>query len=174
MRRVLVIGSGGAGKSRFAVRLAERTDLPLIHLDALYWKPGWTEPSKEEWVEKVDELTRGAQWIMDGNYGGTLDRRLAACDTVIFLDLPRTLCLWRVLTRRVRFHGRARPDMVEGCPERLTWQYIGWVWGYPRERRPRILERLSSLRPDQRAIILRSTADVDAWIRSLPQRNADI
>ena len=167
MRRVLVIGSGGSGKSRLAVRLAERTGLPLIHLDALYWKPGWAESPKAEWAEKVAQLTSGAQWIMDGNYGGTLDQRLAACDTAIFLDLPRTLCLWRVVTRRVRFHGRARPDMVEGCPERLTWQFIGWIWRYPFERRPRILERLSSLRSDQRAIVLRSKSDVDAFLESV-------
>jgi adenylate kinase family enzyme len=172
MRRALVIGSGGAGKSTLAARLAERTGLPLIHLDALYWSAGWTEPSKEEWAHKVGELTSGAQWIMDGNYGGTLDRRLAACDTAIFLDLPRILCLWRVLSRRVRFHGRARPDMLEGCPERLTWQFIRWIWSYPVERRPKILQRLSSLRPDQRAIILRSTPEVEDFLRSIPPQRS--
>src|SRR5215218_8542893 len=114
MRRVLVLGSGGAGKSTFAARLAERTGLPLIHLDAEYWRPGWTGSPKREWLEKVERLTGGDEWIMDGNYGGTLQKRLAAADTVIFLDLPRIVCLARVVRRRLRFHGRTRPDMTPG------------------------------------------------------------
>src|ERR1051325_11561095 len=118
MRRVLVIGSGGAGKSTFAARLGERTGLPVVHLDAHYWRAGWRETPREEWDARVDELLAADEWIIDGNYGGTLARRLAACDTVIFLDLPRTLCLWRVVKRRALFRGRSRPDMAEGWPER--------------------------------------------------------
>jgi adenylate kinase family enzyme len=172
MRRVLVIGSGGAGKSTFAARLAEHTGLPLIHLDALYWKPGWVESSKAEWAETVEQLTAAERWIMDGNYGGTLEQRLAACDTAIFLDLPRTLCLRRVIQRRVRFHGRARPDMTQGCPERLTWEFVRWIWNYPAERRPKILQRLSALRPDQRVVVLRSAAAVEDFFQTLPPRCA--
>lgn len=167
MQRVLVIGSGGAGKSTLAVRLAERTGLPVIHLDALYWRAGWQEPSEEEWAAKVGELIRGPRWIMDGNYGGTLDMRLAACDTAIFLDVSRMRCLWRILRRRVRFHGRSRPDMVEGCPERLNWEFTAWIWTYPIRRRPTIMRQLSALRPDQRAIVLRSDAEVEAFLQSV-------
>lgn len=168
MRRVLVIGSGGAGKSTFAARLAEHTGLPLIHLDRLYWRPGWTEPPPEQWAETVEQLVQGERWIMDGNYGGTLDQRLAACDTVVFLDLPRTVCLARVLRRRIRFRGRARPDMTPGCPERLSWEFISWIWTYPARRRPKILKRLSDLRAEQRAVILRSERAVEEFFRSLP------
>jgi len=105
MRRVLVIGSGGAGKSTFARRLAQCAGLPLIHLDAIYWKPGWLETPKEEWTQVVESLLAGERWVMDGNYGGTLEQRLASCDTVVFLDLPRSLCLWRAAVRWVRFRG---------------------------------------------------------------------
>ena len=78
LRRVLVIGPGGAGKSTFAARLAQRTGLPLIHLDQHYWRAGWVEPSNDEWLAKVDELVASERWIMDGNFGGTMERRLAA------------------------------------------------------------------------------------------------
>ena len=171
MRRVLVIGSGGAGKTTFARRLAERTGLPLIHLDALYWKPGWVEPPKQEWAETVAKLTAGERWIMDGTSVSTLDNRVAACDTVIFLDTPRILCLQRVIERRIRFHGRLRPDRPHDCPERLTWESIHLVWTYPRARRPKILGLLGAMRPDQRAVVLSSNAEVERFLESVPRLN---
>src|SRR5688572_22342824 len=109
MERVLVIGSGGAGKSTFAKRLAERLGLPLVHLDAIYWRDGWIETPKEEWRGIVARLIGEPRWVMDGNYGGTMDMRLAAADTVIFLDMPRVVCLWRVVKRYFQFRGHAHP-----------------------------------------------------------------
>jgi adenylate kinase family enzyme len=164
MRRVLVIGSGGAGKSTFAARLGERTGLPVIHLDSLFWHAGWRDTPRDEWAARVDELLERDEWVMDGNYGGTLERRLAACDTVVFLDLPRVLCLWRVIARSVRYRGRSRPDMAEGCPERLTWEFVRWVWDYPRTRRPGVLKRLSELSEGQSVHVLRSTRDVRRFL----------
>jgi adenylate kinase family enzyme len=167
MRRVLVIGSGGAGKSTFAKRLAGATGLPLIHLDALYWRAGWVEPPKEEWAATVERLVAGEEWVMDGNYGGTLERRLEAADAVVFLDLPRTICLARVVRRRIRYIGRSRPDMTPGCPERLSWEFLRWIWEYPAKRGPKILLLLGSLRPDQRAVVLTSPAAAGAFLASL-------
>ena len=164
MRRVLVIGSSGAGKSTFAARLGERTRLPVIHLDAHYWRAGWQETPREEWAARVDELVACDAWIIDGNYGGTMERRLAACDTVIFLDFPRALCLWRVIKRRVLFQGRSRPDMAEGCPEQLTWEFIRWVWTYPRERRPGVLKRLGELKEGQKVVRLRSPREAQRFL----------
>ena len=168
MRKVLVIGSGGAGKSTFASTLSSRTGLPLIHLDALYWRPGWIEPPAAEWDQTIEHLLEGDAWIMDGNYGRTLERRLTACDTVIFLDLPRLLCLQRIIRRRLQFHGRSRPDMREGCPEQLSWEYIQWVWTYPEKRRPGILARLAALGPEQQVVVLRSRREVERFLAQLP------
>ena len=168
MQKILVIGSSGAGKSVFAARLAERAGLPLIHLDAIYWKPGWVKTPKEEWARTVDALLARDRWVMDGNYAGTQDRRLAACDTVVFLDLPRTVCLWRAVKRRIAYHRRSRPDMTPGCTERLTWELVRWIWEYPRKQRPRVVARLAALRPDQRAEVLHSTAEAGAFLRSIP------
>lgn len=168
MRKVLVIGSPGAGKSTFAARLAERTGLPLVHLDAIYWEPGWIKTSKDEWARTVDGLLAGDAWILDGNYAGTLGRRLAACDTVVFFDLPRAVCLWRAVKRRIVHHRRSRPDMREGCNERVTRALVQWIWEYPRTQRPGVLARLSALRPGQRAVVLRSTAEIEAFLHALP------
>jgi len=83
---------------------------------------------------------------------------------VVFLDMPRLLCLGRVLCRYVRHRGRSRPDMTSGCPERLSFAFLWWIWTYPSKRRPPILSRLGALSSDQRAVILRSDADIDAFI----------
>jgi adenylate kinase family enzyme len=167
MRKILVIGSGGSGKSTFAAKLGERTGLPVIHLDSLFWGAGWQETPREEWAARVDELLKRDAWIMDGNYGGTLERRLAACDTVILLDLPRTLCLWRIIVRSMRYRGRSRPDMAEGCNERMTWEFVRWVWDYPRVRRPGVLKKLSELRAGQGVHVLRSRREVRRFLEAL-------
>jgi adenylate kinase family enzyme len=165
MRRVLVVGSGGAGKSTFATRLGESTGLPVIHLDVAFWRPGWVEAPSDEWRRTVEKLVSGDAWILDGNFGGTLDLRLDACDTVIFLDRSRWLCLWRVALRLLRFHGRTRPDMAPGCAESVDWEFLRWVWDFPRESRPRIEEALATLPAGKRAAVLRSDRDVEAFLR---------
>ncbi|HEY4056911.1 MAG TPA: DNA topology modulation protein [Kofleriaceae bacterium] len=165
MRRVLVIGSGGAGKSTLSRRLGERTGLPVLHLDALHWRAGWVASPKDEWARTIDELTARDAWIMDGNYGGTLDRRLAVCDTVIFIDLPRTLCLRRVLWRALRYRGRTRPDMADDCPEHITLEFVQWIWRFPHVQRPKILRQLKELPAEKRVVILRSTRAVDQFLR---------
>lgn len=161
MKRVLVIGSGGSGKTAVARRLAERTGLPLVHLDALYWRPGWVPTPADEWRATVQQLVTADAWIMDGNYGGTLDLRLEACDTVVFLDLPRIVCLWRVLKRQLRYLGRVRPDLPPGCRERLSWDFLAWIWTYPVRRRGDILKRLAALAPRKRVVVLRSGAAIE-------------
>ncbi len=164
MQRVIVIGSGGAGKSNFSTRLSRATGLPVIHLDTLYWKPGWVESGQPEWTETVARLCAAERWVMDGNYGGTLGMRMAACDTVVFLDMPRWLCLWRAMKRYVQYRGRARPDMTTGCPEQLSFAFLRWIWRYPRERRPKILAMLAILRVEQRAVVLQSEAAVNRFL----------
>ena len=166
MERVLVIGAGGAGKTTLASVVAKRLDLPLIHLDAHYWRPGWTPTPVEEWERVVEALIARPRWVMDGNYGGTLEMRLDACDSVIFLDLPRHVSLWRILKRWARYWRRTRPDVAPGCPERLTWEFLRWVWTYPERRRGKILERLRSL-TGRRVIILSTPHDVRRFLADL-------
>jgi adenylate kinase family enzyme len=165
MRKVLVIGAGGGGKSILATRIAAQTGLPLIHLDALFWKPGWVETPRDEWRRIVEELVQRDAWVMDGNYGGTLDLRLAACDTVLFLDFGPIVCLWRVLKRRVQFHNESRPDAGGDCPEQLKLEFLRWIWTYRKKRRPKILQKLSAAAAQgKQVIILRDSNEVEDFL----------
>jgi adenylate kinase family enzyme len=167
VRRVLVIGPGGSGKSTFARALAARTGLPLTHLDSLFWHPGWVATPDAEWDRTIAELIAREAWIIDGNYGRTLPTRLAACDTVFFFDMPALVCLWRVWRRSRAHRGRNRPDLPEGCPERLTWDFVWWILSYRRRRRPDILKRLAALPPDKRAIVFRSSKQAQRYLDTL-------
>lgn len=142
MQRVLVLGAPGSGKSTLAAALARRTGLPLIHLDRHYWRPGWVEPDKETWARQVETLAAADRWVMDGNYGGTLASRLSRAETVIWLDLPTSVCLWRIARRALLHHGRVRPDMAEGCPERLRLEFILHVLRFRFHSRRRIVRKL--------------------------------
>ena len=114
MRRVLVIGCPGAGKSTLTRALAETLGLPAVYLDRLWWKSGWINRTRAEFDARLDAALAGDAWVMDGNYLRTLPRRLERCDAVLFLDYPRRLCLFRALRRILRWRGRNRPDMAEG------------------------------------------------------------
>jgi adenylate kinase family enzyme len=165
VERVVVLGSGGAGKSLLATELGRRTGLPVVHLDVLFWRPGWQLASREEAVRALRAAVAGDRWILDGNFlprpGEVGDGRFERADTVIFLDLPRGTCLRRVLARRVRGRRRRRPDLPEGCPEGLDLAFLRWVWAFPKNSRPKILELLDGL--DGRAAVhrLRSPAEVE-------------
>src|SRR6185503_1778037 len=105
VQRVAVIGSGGAGKSVFSRELAERSGLPVIHLDREFWRPNWEPTPENEWADRVRSLAEAERWVMDGNYSHTMEIRFARADTVVFLDLPRLLCIWSVVWRWARFRN---------------------------------------------------------------------
>ncbi len=135
MERILIIGCGGAGKSTLARQLAQKLNLPVVHLDKLFWKPGWEESSAEEFDEKLALELEKPQWIMDGNFNRTMPLRVAKCDTIIYLDFSRMACLLGVLKRVLTTYGTVRPDMGEGCPERIDLEFLQWVWNYNKNKR---------------------------------------
>jgi adenylate kinase family enzyme len=135
-----------------------------VHLDSLYWSPGWIEPDKVRWAETVREVVAGPAWIIDGNYSGTLDQRTAASDTVIFLDISRLVCLWRVVKRVALHRGKTRSDMATGCPEGIDIRFLVWIWNYPNRSRPRVLALLEQYRNTKTIIHLRTRADVERFL----------
>ena len=160
--RLLVIGSPGSGKSTFARALAAATGLPPIHLDQLYWLPGWVEPDREHWQTSVTALLAAPRWIIDGNYSSSLLPRIAAAEIVVVLDLPTWLCLWRVVRRVVHLRGEVRPDMATGCPERHNLAFLWYVARFRRTKHPRIAAALSAF--GGRMVWLRGSAAADVLI----------
>lgn len=166
MKRVLIIGPCGSGKSTLARELAPRLDLPLVHMDQLNWRAGWVETPQPELLERVEAAVAGERWLIDGNYGGTLGPRLERADTVIYLDFPVTLCLWRVIRRIVTHRGRTRPDMTEDCPERFDLEFMlylaGWNWG----PRPRTEDKLKG--HEHKVVRLGNPRALKRWLAGIP------
>jgi adenylate kinase family enzyme len=163
-QRILVIGCSGAGKSTLAKVIAERHRLPLIHLDRCYWRPGWKAPSETEWAADIERLIAEPAWVMDGNFSSTMPRRAERAEAIVFLDLPRWLCLLRVLRRVITGYGRSRDDVAPGCPERFDWGFLKWIWNYPIRSRPKTLKLLRGY--SGIAVVLRSPGAARAWIEA--------
>jgi adenylate kinase family enzyme len=168
MKRVLIIGSPGSGKSTLAIQLSAAAGLPVRHLDQLYWRPKWVEPTRAEWRQQLmDELAK-PEWIIDGNYGGTLPLRLESAEIVILLDLPTFLCVFRMMKRVLFYRGRSRPDMAADCPERFDLSFFAYVCTFRSRKRPGLLAALQGF--SGQTIILRSSSEISELLRSLPDK----
>jgi adenylate kinase family enzyme len=168
MRRIAVVGSGGAGKTTFATELGRCLDLPVIHLDHHYWKPGWVSMPAVEWAKVQRQLLAGDSWIVDGNYGSTYAVRFERADTVIVLALARWRCLLRVLRRWWLHRGEA--IQAPGCHECFSPEFLRWVWNYPKRDRKRLQEALRQHTPAVSVITLRTPAEVREFLAGSTQR----
>lgn len=167
MRRIAIVGCGGAGKSTLARQLGTILHLPVIHLDKEFWQPGWKTLPKEEEREVLEKATKQDEWIIDGNYKGTMSSRFDAADTIIFLDFPTLLCLYRVIKRFFKYRGTTRPDMTEGCPEKLDWEFISWIIGFRYSYRPIVLEKMTQYASNRKVLIFHQPAQVQLFLADL-------
>lgn len=160
MKRVLVIGSPGAGKSTFARRLRERTGLPLYYLDQIWHCSDGSHLSEKEFDDRLDELLKQERWIIDGNYSRTLVRRLAACDTVFLLDYPTDLCLLGAASRI----GRKREDLP-WIEQEFDAEFKQHIINFPQKRLPQIYQLLQSIREEKAVIIFKTREEADNYLK---------
>jgi adenylate kinase family enzyme len=144
MHRIVVVGCQGSGKTSLARNLGRKLALPVVHLDVLYWRPGWKPSDTASFRRRVADAIASDGWVVDGSFSGlAFDLTLARADTLIVIERPRWLCLWRVVWRSAFDRDGTRPDLPEGCPEQFDWDLLRQVWRYDADRRPRIeAERL--------------------------------
>lgn len=166
MKRVIVIGCGGAGKSTFSCNLSDKLDIPVYHLDKIFWNRGWIETPQKEFDIKLKNLVNKEKWIIDGNYIRTLNMRAEKADTIIFINMPTYICLYRAIKRRVMYRRKNRPDMAEGCPEGIDFEFFKWILTYNKTLRPEILEKLKKYK-GKSVIVLNGKKEVKNFIEKL-------
>lgn len=166
MERIIIIGCGGAGKSTLARQLGEKLDIPVVHLDKLFWKPGWVEASEEEFDSLLAQELEKSKWIMDGNFTRTLPQRMERCDTIIYMDFSRWACLRGVVKRMLSTYGKVRPDMGEGCPEHVDWVFLKWVWNFNKNNRERYY-RLLNEAENVETVALKNRRQVRKFLKSI-------
>lgn len=158
MKRILIIGCPGAGKTTLSKTLAHAEALPIVHLDHLWWKPGWQERSEAEFDANLLSALQKDRWIMDGNYARTLARRLEYADTVILLDFNRWTCAYRALKRWWKGEG----EQAKGCPQKVDLPFLKFIlWDYPVGQRLQILEKLKNTSIN--VVHLKNPAALEEW-----------
>jgi len=167
MKRIAIMGCSGSGKSTLARALGERLDLPVYHLDVIFWQPGWVEGDYETFTPKVQEILAQDKWIIDGGYSKSDpdERRFKDVDVFVFFERSVWLCLWRVMKRVLQYRNRVRPDMGEGCPEKVDWEFLAYIWNYKKSVAPIILERAA--RNETAVIFVRKDPNLDVLIEEL-------
>src|SRR3954452_18864955 len=161
MDRIAVIGCGGSGKTVLARRLATALGLTATSLDELYYDEAWNPTPPDRFAALQRGLVAADRWIVEGNYASTLPIRLARADTVIFLDLPASTCLWGIAQRRWRYRGGQHTD---GVYDRITWSFVKYILGYRRSMRPRVDALLAELGQHARYIRLTSRRQANRFL----------
>ena len=162
MDRILIVGCPGSGKSTFAKELHRITGIPLVHLDMLFWNEDGTTVEKSVFYERLTAALKGERWIIDGNYASTMELRMEACDTVIFLDYPVELCLQGIRDRK----GKPRSDLPWLEPEEDDEEFLEFIRNYPIQNRPEVLNLLNRY-SHKRSFVFTDRAQAMAFLKQL-------
>lgn len=163
MKKIIVIGCPGSGKSTFSKSLHKITKIPLYHLDMLFWNEDKTTVEKSVFLDRLSKIIENSEWIIDGNYGSTIELRLKECDMVIFLDYPLEICLEGIKERR----GKERTDMpwVEAEDEEDA-EFIEFIKNYNSQSRPQVMELLDKY-SDKKIIIFRNRDEANEFLKQM-------
>nr|WP_247876631.1 DNA topology modulation protein FlaR [Ochrobactrum sp. CM-21-5] len=165
IKRIMIIGGAGSGKSSLARALGDITGLPVIHIDTLYWQPDWVMRSRDEIGLLTNEAADNDYWIFEGNHSETMSHRASRADVLIFLDISTLRRLWRVIKRTILHYGHSRPDMAEGCKERFDWDFLKWVATYRTNGRVRALAFMEKTPEHLVKHHLRTSREVEVFLK---------
>lgn len=165
-KKIAIIGSPGSGKSTLALELSKQLNLPVYHLDRYQWESGWAKRDRQAFIKDHQELCARDSWIIDGcGVRLLLAERAHHADAIIFLDIPRLVCIWRIIKRWWQTRNTDRADVPEGCRDRLSWQLFVYVWKFPAQLHAHIMEQLSEARSQKLVVILSSAREVADFLR---------
>lgn len=173
MKRVMVVGGPGSGKSTLAVKLGKITGLPVSHMDHIHHLPGWVERPLKEKIPMALEIEAKGKWIFEGGLSATFANRASRADTVIWLDLPLSIRLARIVKRRFEFNKQSRPDLPENCPEHLNFEFTGFIIRTRNTHREKIAQTIADA-PHLRVHHIRTAKGADTlleWLRDDFQNN---
>lgn len=161
--KIAILGNCGSGKTTLGVELSNILKLPLYHLDQYYYKPNWEKAPSKEYQEVHNKLCNEPKWIIDGTGASTLAYRLQKADCIIFLDIPRSICLLRVLKRLIFNWGRVRFSSAPGCKERFNLDFFRWVWNFDK-RKASFFEVIEKLE-DKKVYIIKSAQEKEKLLK---------
>ena len=168
MEKIMVIGvSAGVGKSTFARKLSTILQIEAYHLDTLFWEPNWVEASIEIFSRRQKEIVKKTEWIIEGNYSKTFDLREEFADTIIYLELPLSVCLSRVLKRWLINIGKERPDRASGCEEKMDFTFLKFIYRTYYQRKKTLAVRLQDLKGSKNIVILRNNKEVEQYLKEM-------
>lgn len=133
-------------------------------MDKIFWKPGWIESDRAEFRSAMIKIMEQPEWVIDGNFDGSLSLRLEYCDTVIMLDYNRLTCFMGYFNRYLKFKGKSRPSMTEGCEEKLDWSYLKWLWKFPKDR-DKMVDKIKAT--DKKVLVFRNRKETAKFIAGL-------
>lgn len=166
--KIAVIGYSGAGKSTLARALGERYRIPVLHFDTVQFTPNWEIRDRDEAHQMVHAFMENPEWIMDGTYSRfEYERRLNEADTIIILSFPRLVCFWRAWKRYFRFRGKPRPDMADGCCEKMDGEFVWWLLWKGRTRRKREKFQKVLGQYPEKTVVLKSQRDIDRYLEGI-------
>ncbi|MBB3913188.1 AAA family ATPase [Rhizobium fabae] len=156
-RRILVVGCSGGGKSTLSLKIAARFGLSYFSLDRdVRWLPGWMQRDRVEQRAIIASRILEDRWIMDGTNPSTFDIRLPRTEVVVWVRMPRLLCVWGAISRWMKFLGRTRPEMAPGCIEKVDWEFLRFIWTFEKKFAPRIVAGIAEHGPDVPVLQLKS------------------
>lgn len=166
--KIAVLGYSGAGKSTLARALGERYGVPVLHFDTIQFTPGWQERDRDEAHRLVHDFMENPEWVIDGNYTKfEYERRLEEADRIVLLLFPRLACFVRAWRRFFRFRGKSRPDMTEGCNEKMDPEFMWWILWKGRTRKKRgEFQQIVEQYPGK-TVVLKSQKDIDRYLEGI-------
>jgi len=168
MKKIVIIGSPGTGKTTLAKDLGSLLKIKVFHLDRLFWQSGWKRKTRDTRIDILQNLVQERQWIIEGTYLNSSETRFEAADTIIFLDIPALVCLRRIIKRHHECHGRSRRDIPEGCTDKLTLGRMLMVLAFPLKGLQTLEENLRKF-PSEKVIRLHSSKEVKDFLAKQEQ-----